>query len=306
VLTESALETAQRLALLDRLAGRFTLYAPHSLRAALRSRLADAQETVNNGRKMMSATGPGLQLHEWPAGHPDLVRLRDDLTTLLDWIDTHVTLEPRPLASVVVGQETSRDLLGHSSYDSVALAIEHGAALYADDLGLRRIGHADGVPSFATPSLLIAWARSGEMSAGDQSEHLHRLISMRYTRIPLSLELLKQLVRSMSGRERIAAISSNLAPPAFTAEAAGRLGAQLLKWAATEGILPDSLSYLAEVILASMASYWPRPVCAHALLRSAVDLMSLLPGPYDTVKKTCIAFAKPDHKLQILTEPSKP
>jgi hypothetical protein len=124
---------------------------------------------------------------------------------------------------------------------------------------------------------------------------------MRYTRIPLSLELLKRLVRSMAGSERIEAISGNLAPPSFTAHAAGRLGAQLLRWAATDAILPDLLSDLAGVVLASMACHWPKPVCAHALLRATLDEMSLLPGPYETVKKACIAFAKPNHKLPIIT-----
>lgn len=300
VLTESGLETAQRFALLDQLAARFTLYAPHSLRATLRSRLDDAHEIVEHGRKLMSATGPGLQLHEWPAGHPDLVRRRDALKALLDWIDTHVHLEPRPLASVVVGaEESSRDVVGHSSFDSVALASSRGAAMYADDLGLRRIGQVESVPSFSTPSLLIALAQTGTMSADDTNERLGRLSVMRYTRIPLSLELLKQLVRSMGGSERIEAISANLAPPAFTPLAAGRLGAQLLKWATTDAILPDSLYDLAAVVLTSMASHWPRPVCAHALLRAAVDEMSLLPVPYDVVKKACVEFSKVDHKLRI-------
>jgi hypothetical protein len=160
------------------------------------------------------------------------------------------------------------------------------------------------VPSFSTPSLLVAWAQSGEMSADDANEHLCRLIEMRYTRIPLTLELLKRLVRSMTGRERLEAIGRNLAPPAFTPQSAGRLVARLLKWASTDAILPDSLRDLADVFLASLAFHWPRPACAHALLRAAVDEISLLPGPFDTVKKACIAFAKPDPKVHLQRQES--
>lgn len=137
------------------------------------------------------------------------------------------------------------------------------------------------------------------MAAYDANERLYRLTKMRYIRIPLTLELLKLLVRSTTGRERLQAIANNLAPPAFTLHAAGRLSAQLLKWAATEAILPDSLSDLADVLLASMASYWPRPACAHALVRAAVDEMSLLPGPCDAIKKACITFVRPEHNATL-------
>jgi tetratricopeptide (TPR) repeat protein len=292
VLTESALDTAQRLELLDRLAARFALYAPHSLGAGLRSRLADAEELAVQGRTLMSADGPGLTLHKLAAGDPDVLRHRNDLRTLIAWVDAHVTLEPRPLGSVAVfgAEESSRDLFGHSSFDSVALALARGAALYADDLGLRRVAQADGVRSFSTPSLIAAWKQSGELAHDEANELTHRLIGMRYSRIPLTLELLKRLVRSTNGRERVEAIKNGISPPAVTLQAAGRVGVQLLKWAATEAILPDPLGDLTEVLLTAMAVHWPAPACAHAVLRAAVDEMSLLPAAHDAVRSACISF----------------
>ena len=71
-----------------------------------------------------------------------------------------------------------------------------------------------------------------------------------------------------------------------------RLGAQLLKWAATEAIVSDSVGDLSGMLLASMARYWPKPACANALLRAAVDEVLLLPGAYDDVKRACLSFVK--------------
>jgi hypothetical protein len=195
---------------------------------------------------------------------------------------------------VVAPEESSRDFIGHSSYGALALAVEYGAALYADDLGLRRMGNADAVPSFASPSLLIAWMQVGRIESDDANGRLRRLIAMRHTRIPLSFELLKGLASSMTGSERHEAIGVNLAPPFFSPQSSARLGARLLKWAATDAIVPQSLRDLTETLLVAMACHWPKPVCAHALLRAVLDEMSLLPAQYSTVKTVCIAFAKTD------------
>lgn len=299
IVTESALDTAQRLGVLDAVANRFKVIAPNSLRTELRKRLGEAEKMVQRGHSLMSVGGPGLQMRQWPAGDPMLVSIRDRRKALVEWLEANATFEPRPLASIesVTGEDSGRNVMGASSFDSLALAIDRCVPVYADDLGLRRVGIADNVASFSTATLVIGLRQSGEMTPEAANAALMRLIELKYWVVPLSLDLLKEIVRSMEGTARLEAIATTLVPGSFTPQTAGRLAAQLLKWVATETVIGDSLADLTGVFLNAMARHWSKPICSAALIRGAMEEMSLLPMAYDMVKRVCVQFSKQEPTL---------
>ena len=244
-------------------------------------------------------SSPGLRFREWPAGHPIIVKDRDALEAMILWLESNVTLAARPLASLSADPDDNsmREALGHSSFDSLALALHRKAALYADDLGLRRFALSSGVASFSTASLLIGLAEGSAITSADAGQHLLSLVQMRYARVPMSQDLIRRMIQSMDSNRLAGALGANLGPPAFSPQAAGRLCAKALKWAATEAILMQSLAILTTAILNGMASHWPKPLCGYALLRGAIEEMSLLPRQLDIVKTTCRDFSKSDSNL---------
>jgi hypothetical protein len=192
-----------------------------------------------------------------------------------------------------------REAIGHSSFDSLMLATHRKTPLYADDLGLRRFALHGGATSFSTASLLVGLAEAGAIDVNKAGESLLRLVQMHYARIPMSLDLVKRVITSIEGNELLDALSANIAPPAFTPQSAGRLGAQALKWVATEALLSRSLGVVTKAVLTAMARHWTKPLCAYALFRGAVEEMSLLPRAIGTVGGACREFAKLDHDLKI-------
>ncbi len=299
VLAESALDAAYRLDLLDSISGRFSLICPTSLRVSLHTRLRELEKMVERGHQVISTDGPGLRIHEWPAGDPTLVEQRDRIRALTIWLDSKVTFEARPLESVEADSERSsgRELIGQSSFDSLALARYRRATLYADDLGLRGFGLHMNVPSFATPSLVVGLGEAGVLSPDSVAHRLLQLVLMRFVHVPLTLDLSKRIVGTLKGEALVQALSANLLPPVFTPQDGGRLGAQTLRWVSTEAILSNTVATITRQWLEAMAVHWPKRLCSYVLLRAAIDELSLLPQALDVVKGVCTEFAKPQFVL---------
>jgi hypothetical protein len=150
------------------------------------------------------------------------------------WLEQHCHFEPRPLESISgkTQEAKTRELIGHSSFDSVAIAIHRENAMYADDLGLRGLLAASHEDSFSTVALLIGMAESGEITREDADTRLVRLLQRRYFVVPMSSALLQAIVTQMTGSELVSAIA-HMAPPAFSLERAARLSAEAVRSVAT-------------------------------------------------------------------------
>lgn len=100
----------------------------------------------------------------------------------LAWAET-LHVEPRLDSIKPVGspEDDIRNHLGRSSFYAAILAEKLGAALYADDLGLRRLALGGAVAtSFSTLSLLVGLAERGTITAEQRDENLLRLVLARF------------------------------------------------------------------------------------------------------------------------------
>jgi predicted nucleic acid-binding protein len=295
VLTESALQTALRFDSLELMKVRFKLVAPRSLLEAVRDQLGELERVALEGQKLLSASGPGLQLVEVRPGDSYVIARRDKFRELVKWLEQNVKIAPRPLNAIGAAEsedEQLREMIGASSYDSIALALELKATLYADDLGLRALGMQSNVPSFSTIALLSGMVESGEISRRDGYEKLLALAELRYTVVVPSVELIPYALESGS-RKGLLALLSNVGPPYFSLQDAARLGAQAVRAAATIEVQTMSIRHVTEMVLDRMAAHWSRPLSAQLLLRSAMDQLALMPRQLNEVNAVCGRDSQP-------------
>jgi len=92
----------------------------------------------------------------------------------------------------------------------VGFAVKHTVAL-------QNGGATDGLCEMALPRSW--WSKQEHVLPLQQEAGRRQLVDQ----IPLSLELMKRIIRSTHGTARAEAIGANLALPAFTPQAAGRL-----------------------------------------------------------------------------------
>ena len=203
VLTRTALFSLWKLDLQDSAASAFRLLAPRALRTQVREELADAENAVRDGRKTLGRAQSGLPAHELPAGHPALVRQRDDLRSQLRWLDERVEVRPRPLEAFGEpggSDEEVRAHVGHASHDAVELARVMGVALYADDLGLRTAVASESVPSFSSVALVPELAERGAISTTDRDRLLVDLVERHYVTVKVTAEMLEESLRGARGQ----------------------------------------------------------------------------------------------------------
>jgi len=296
VLTRSGLETAYGLGLLAPVAASMTIVVPRSLLDELRGELKEDKNRVDSGYSKLGAGGPaGLSMTSLPANDPGLVRRYEVVKEQLAWVELQ-RIEARPLESVRQAgseEEEIRGILGRSSYDSVVLAQRLNAALYADDLGLRRMSLSGVQPeSFSTVSLLVGFAERGVISGEQRDRHLLRLVLSHYAFVSPTPELLDLAVRQepTNGRPALQRAFALLGSESITADEAARIAVAVIKAAALRTIETVSIESLAEMALRAMATRWKMPLCVALVSQEAGQQLRLLPQHQEAVRRVCARF----------------
>jgi tetratricopeptide (TPR) repeat protein len=291
VLTRSGLETAYSLGLLGQLAASMSIVAPRSLLDELRGELKEDKSRVDSGYSKLGAGGPaGLSMTSLPANDPGLVLRYEVVKEQLAWVELQ-RIEARPLESIrPVGsaEEEVRGFLGRSSYDAVVLAQRPNAALYADDLGLRRLSLSGGQPeSFSTVSLLVGFAERGLITGEDRDRQLLRLVLSHYAFVSPTSELLDLAVRQepTNGRPALQRAFALLATESITANEAARIAIAVIKAAALRAIKTVSIESLTEMALKAMAARWKMPLCLTLVSYEAGQQLRLMPQHQESVRR---------------------
>lgn len=297
VLTRSALHLAGELDLLDLLKEHSVLLAPRSLADDLDRELRDAEQQVLRGHTSMATDNGRLVVTKLDPGDAWLVRKRDRLRELVDWLRVSAQITTRPLETIpAVGskEEEMREYLGRESSDAVALANHRGAVLYADDIGLRRFVSADDPHgSLSTISLLHGLVERGVMTPADRDRRLLALVAKNAHFILPSKKLLQTALRHSGdlGREGVARVFALLATPSFTAFAAARMVVEVVKAQVSAPIQVASTSEIVSFGLDAMSAGWPTQVCIQAMGQASEELLVLLPQIVQEVLDACKEFA---------------
>lgn len=297
VLTRSALHTAQTLDLLSILGDRFELAAPRSLEWELRTELDKAEREVAAGVSTLMPGGPGFQMQEVEANSPMLVRRRDNLQALVSWLESSVTVKPRPLSMVFdTGSDEGnmRELIGHSSFDAVALTLDLDGALYADDIGLRRVLiQQKRARSFSTIALVQALAGRQALTPADRDALLLRLINTNCSYVLPTTDLLiaavsQPLPMTVASLQRAFALLATVPTPQ-----AARMAGATLKAFALRQFTAVPIEVLVDLVLKAMHSRASMPLCVHLLMQAVEFEFRLLPIDRERVRRACAAASKP-------------
>jgi hypothetical protein len=293
VLTRSGLETAYSLKLLDQVADSMAVVVPRSLLDEIRAELKEDKQRVDSGYSKLGAGGPaGMSMTDLPANYPGLVRRYEVVLEQLAWAESQ-TVEPRPLENIRPAgsrEEEVRGYLGRSSYDAVILAQRPDVALYADDLGLRKLALSGSpVASFSTVSLLVALAERGLISGEERDHNLLRLVRGYYAYATPTSELLDLAVREEPehGMGSLRQPFALLAATSVTANQAAQIAVSVIKNAAFRSIETVSIESLTELALRAMAARWQMPLCISLVSQEAGEQLHLLPQHQEAVRRTC-------------------
>jgi hypothetical protein len=105
---------------------------------------------------------------------------------LLAWVSSSCVASPRPLSALSLARERAK-LIGVSSTDALALLSAENTQLYADDLGLRRIGLAETGKIGLCTYALVEYLRSIQVLTPDLADQMHgSLLLLNHAAIPIS------------------------------------------------------------------------------------------------------------------------
>ena len=290
VLTRTAVLSLWQLDLQDSAASAFCLLAPRALRTQVREELEDAENAVRDGRKTLGTGESGLSAHEIPAGHPALVRQRDDLRSLLAWFDERVEVRPRPLEAFGDSggsDEEIRAHVGYASHDAVELARVEGATLYADDLGLRVAVATESVPSFSSAALVSELSERGAISVADRNRLLVDLVERHYVTVRVTAEMLVESLRGTRKQSSAGVVFSALAASVGSTEEGATIVMQAVKRVALQRIATRSTHEITRLGLEALGWRFSMLEAVQALERAAVDELTLLPKELHAVHAVC-------------------
>ena len=113
-----------------------------------------------------------------------------ELRRFIQWVQDNCVQAPRPAATLAAEREQLRGVLGASSYDTYALAVED-TPLYADDMALRLLAQGEhGAATFSTYSLIVAGMEGDVVTASDGCRAISGLIDLNHHFIPVSAEFI--------------------------------------------------------------------------------------------------------------------
>lgn len=291
ILTRSALVTAATLSLLPFLTKGRRCIAPRSLRDEIMGELREARDHANTGLSAVSTGPSGLRIDEIEAGAPALVGHQNRLEALLEWLDANVEFLPRPLEAFGDPRLKAemRDTLGESSNDALELGLfTPGAAIYADDLGLRRISLSLQIQSFSTVSLSQVLAETGAIEGHHRNRLLVDLAERHYATLEVTPDL---LVDSFTpGREAESQRRTFwwLAAADLDGPAAAKIVVAAVKMSALQSVKTVGAAAIATLGFEAMAAKFSRPVAALLISRAADADLALLPTEQRIVKAVCI------------------
>lgn len=298
VLTRSALRTVDRLGLLDLLSQQFRLFAPRSMADELRLELAEADERVREGHRMIMSTGVLLHIDELAPDDPRLVRRRDIIRNLVNFVGDRVDLEPRPLHSVIPGDSSEnslREMVGRSSFDALVLSKHRNAPVFADDLWLRSVEiHGHRTPSFSTLSLLGMLVGREALASGERDQHLIALAVECYAFILPTRQLLGAALHRFGelGESGIRRVFVTLAHPGIEPEDAASILVQVVRDQVLSPVQTITLERIIALGFEAMATRWRPGACRDAIVRSASIDFQYLPQVVDEIRHAAQDLAR--------------
>jgi transcription elongation GreA/GreB family factor len=185
VLTRSALVTCQHLDLLQTLSQHFAnLFVPRSLVDELLEEREGLRRYERDGYKGALSRSGQVHLVE---RSPEAIQLQMvAIDELLAWVSSSCVASPRPLSALSLARERAK-LIGVSSTDALALLSAENTQLYADDLGLRRIGLAETGKIGLCTYALVEYLRSIQVLTPDLADQMHgSLLLLNHAAIPIS------------------------------------------------------------------------------------------------------------------------
>jgi tetratricopeptide (TPR) repeat protein len=295
ILTRSALHTAQTFEILPLLTQKRRCLAPTSLREELEEEFTESDDRVKKGWTVVAASERGVTFQELEAGHPALVAERDSTRNLVNWADTNVEFVPRPLETFSDPRTKDREIrarLGDSSNDALELAMFSPAVLYADDLGLRKLGNELGVASFSTVSLIQVLAEEGIVLSHERDKLLVSLAERHYYVIEVSPEMLIEALTPGRTLQTARDVFSLLAAPTMNVDTAATALVRGVKMVALQGVKTTTAGRVIREGLEAMRLSFQPLVVARAVVRVANAELVLLPRELQLVKGASVEFLK--------------
>jgi len=298
VLTRSAIQTLGMLDAFELLA-HYDVTLPRAVQAELRRDLAKAEQTLQRGSATVAAGGPsGLRMQRLDAGHPALQAHVRHLQTALDWISAHGRVLPRSFAAL--GDEYSdigdlERVVGRADEDALILAIETGAPLLCDDLGLRRVPvRGNMVHGFSSVALLEANAAGDDPNAKLCQQKLNRLAAYNYSAIAPTFALLDLALRQEfeTGRDAVAAAFKLVIT--LSVLDAGRLVAEVLRAHALDGLRKSSFPEAVRLALRAVGDGCPAAQWCRAVTVASTSVFALLPVEMHVIEQECSNFIRQD------------
>jgi hypothetical protein len=265
------------------------------LREEIDEELAEAEDRVNNGWRVLAASERGVTFRELEPGDLALVNERDSIQSLLSWVDVHVAFAPRPLETFsdpLMKDREKRASLGDSSNDALELAMFSPGVLFADDLGLRKLANGLGLFSYSTVSLVQVLAEQGAFGADERDKLLVSLTERHYFAVEVSPEMLIEALAPGRPLQTARDVFSLLAAPTMNVHIAARTLVRAVRTLALQDVKTTTTGRVARDGLEAMAiSFQPQAV-VQATLRAANADLALLPRELLIVKRACIEFFK--------------
>lgn len=177
--------------------------------------------------------------------------------------------------------------MGDSSNDALELAIFSPGVLYADDLGLRKVGNGLGLSSFSTVSLIQVLAEEGALGAHERDKLLVSLAERHYVSIELSPEMLIEALAPGRPLQATRDVFSLLAAPTLDVHTSARTLVRAVKNVALQDIKTTTAGRVVREGLEAMAVSFQRQAVAQAVARAANADLALLPRELQSVKGAC-------------------
>ncbi|MEX2302451.1 MAG: hypothetical protein WD733_16030 [Bryobacterales bacterium] len=159
--------------------------------------------------------------------------------------------------------------------------------LYADDLGLRKVGNGLGLSSFSTVSLIQVLAEEGALGAHERDKLLVSLAERHYVSIELSPEMLIEALAPGRPLQATRDVFSLLAAPTLDVHTSARTLVRAVKNVALQDIKTTTAGRVVREGLEAMAVSFQRQAVAQAVARAANADLALLPRELQSVKGAC-------------------
>jgi hypothetical protein len=178
------------------------------------------------------------------------------------------------------------------SNDALELVLFSPGVLYADDLGLRKIGNGLGVSSFSTVSLVQVLAEKGIVESHERDKLLVSLAERHYYVIEVSPEMLIEALAPGRPLQSARDVFSLLAAPTMNVETAATTLVRAVKTVAMQDIKTTTAGRVIRDGLEAMASSFQPLAVARAVIRAANAELALLPRELQLVKGASVEFVR--------------